>query len=86
VKENIRKLKMKVKQLKEILADMADETLVVLATDAEGNEFFPVGSYNKDMKYIPDRHPWQRGQLCQADEAEFSNNNARPALVLWPTH
>lgn len=77
---------MKVKQLKQILADMPDETLVVLATDAEGNEFSPIGSYNKDMKYIPDHHPWRRGQIYQVDEVEFGSNKTRPALVLWPTH
>jgi hypothetical protein len=77
---------MKVKQLKEILSEMPDDALVVLAQDAEGNGFSPVGSYNTDMKYLPDRHPWRRGQVLAGTEVEAGSDKAWPALVLWPTH
>jgi hypothetical protein len=77
---------MKVKQLKEILAEMADDALVVLAEDAEGNRFSPVGSHNTDMKYLPDRQPWRRGRIFEAMQPEFSNEHAKAALVLWPLH
>jgi hypothetical protein len=77
---------MRVKQLKELLSDMPDDALVVLSQDSEGNGFSPVGSYNKSMNYIPGRCPWQRGQAYQADDIEFGNDNALPAIVLWPMH
>ncbi len=77
---------MKVKQLKEILSEMPDDALVVLAEDAEGNGFSPLGSYNTDMKYLPGRHPWRRGQVLAGTEVKAGSSKARPALVLWPTH
>jgi hypothetical protein len=77
---------MKVKQLKEILAEMADDALVVLAEDAEGNRFSPVSSYNTDMKYLPDRQPWRRGRIFEEMQPEFSSEQAKAALVLWPLH
>jgi hypothetical protein len=77
---------MKVKQLKEILSEMPDDALVVLAEDAEGNGFSPVGSYNTDMKYLPDRQPWRRGRIVEATQAELGSQHARAALVLWPSH
>jgi len=77
---------MRVKDLKELLEQMPDDALVVLAQDVEGNAFSPVGSYNTDMKYLPDRHPWQRGEILEATQAGFSKRQAKPALVLWPLH
>jgi len=77
---------MKVKQLKDLLADMPDDALVVLSQDSEGNGFSPLGSYDKGLRYIPGRRPWQQGQVYQADDVEFRNDSALPALVLWPRH
>ena len=77
---------MTVKELKEILEQTPDEAMVVLATDVEGNAFSPVGSYNTNMKYLPARHPWQRGEILEAAQSEFSSEQAKPALVLWPLH
>jgi hypothetical protein len=46
-----------VKQLKALLAQMPDDTLVVLASDAEGNAFSPVGGYTETARYVPGYRP-----------------------------
>jgi hypothetical protein len=75
---------MKVKQLKEILSEMPDDALVVLAEDPEGNRFSPVGSHNTNMKYLPDRRPWPRGRLFEATQAEFGSQQAKGHLCYGP--
>jgi len=77
---------MKVKKLKEILADMPDDLLVVLSRDPEGNDFSPLDQYTLGLKYLPASRPWQRGIICQDGDAKFNSSSALPSLVLWPTH
>ena len=77
---------MKVKKLKEILADMPDDLLVVLSRDPAGNEFSPLYQCTQGLKYVPASRSWQRGIICQDGDARFNSSSALPSLVLWPTH
>ncbi len=78
--------KMKVKQLKAILADIPDDLLVVLSRDEKGNEFSPLYECTQDLKYIPGSRPWRRGHIYQPSDPQFNSDSAQPSLVLWPEH
>lgn len=56
-----------VKELRKILADIPDDTLVVLSGDSEGNEFSPLCGFSSGV-YQPGHKPWQKGHFY--DEAE----------------
>jgi hypothetical protein len=75
-----------VKQLKALLAQMPDDTLVVLASDAEGNAFSPVGGYTETARYIPGYRPWLPGDIYTQDDPKFESQPGQHAFVLWPSH
>lgn len=77
---------MTVKELKALLAQLPEEALVVLARDAEGNGFSPVGGSTAAARYVPASRPWQMGTLYTPGDPLFEARQGRPAVVLWPVH
>lgn len=86
---------MNVAELKEILTNLPDETLVVLSKDAEGNAYSPLSSF-WEGHYIPDT-TWAGEIWSEDDERDYDPHipedaevappsDAVPALVLWPTN
>ncbi len=75
-----------VKMLKEMLADVPDEALIVLSRDIEGNAFSPAITYTKEAAYVPGYRPWLSGEIYTKDAPEFQHCRGRRAFVLWPMH
>lgn len=86
---------MNVGELREVLKDLPDDTLVVMSKDGEGNSYSPLsGHWNGH--YIPETTWW--GELwSEEDERDFDPHlpedaevpvpaEAVPAIVLWPTN
>lgn len=67
-------------QLKELIADVSDDALIVVATDAEGNSFSPLESLEKTM-YVG-YTKWSGYLLDPEDEDE--DDEAVLAVVLYP--
>lgn len=76
---------MRVSELKKILGNYSDETEIVLSKDGEGNSFSPLFSASKCL-YVASNEFQGRIQSLPDGVmgAEFSNTNAKPALVLFP--
>jgi len=77
---------MTVKELKALLAKLPDETLVVLARDAEGNGFSPAGGTTPAARYVAASRPWQMGTLYTPGDPPFEARQGQPAVALWPEH
>lgn len=65
---------MKVKQLKELLTDVDDEKIIVMASDPEGNSFSPladfsIGTYKPENSY--------------SGEFDGESNEKNNAICLW---
>ena len=79
---------MKVKQLKEILVDLPDEMEVVLSKDGEGNNFSPLAECEEGL-YDPDS-TWSGSfyslDILGDDDYSQPGNEAKAAIVLWPTN
>ncbi len=74
-----------VKDLKAILADIPDDTLVVLSSDSEGNDFSPLCAYSNGT-YLFGRKSWQRGHFFDAGETPPDSRKVREVVALWPLH
>lgn len=74
-----------VKELKKIIADLSDDTLVVLSNDIAGNEFSPLCAYTVG-KYIFGLKSWQKGDFYDENDQMSSNKQAQKAIALWPMH
>lgn len=89
---------MKLGKLKQLITDLDDDVLVVIASDAEGNNYSPVGGYNTDYHYQAESS-WN-GYLMM-DEIDFNAEqeyedeenritykeylaDSEPCVVLWP--
>ncbi len=70
---------MTVKELIDALVEFGDDTLVVLAKDAEGNGFSPLAEYSGES-YIAETS--YSGEL--ADYEDEDQAGGVPAVVLWP--
>lgn len=79
-----------VKELKEIINDLSDETPIVMSSDGEGNNYSPLAGYCTGV-YVPES-TWA-GQFY--DSAEFESEckegycdagSAITALCIWPTN
>lgn len=73
-----------VKILKELLAAVPDDTLVVLAADAEGNQFAPAVIFAAEVVYLPGATPYEAGDIAMPQQPEYAQLSARPAVALWP--
>lgn len=74
---------MTVRELRALLSDQPDDRPVVLAKDAEGNDFSPLSDWGEG--YYTARSTWG-GNVCNLNEPEERGENAVHALVLWPVN
>jgi hypothetical protein len=82
-------------ELREALAalDLPDDTLVVLAKDAEGNGHSPLveaehAMYLAESTWSGERYLTDEQRLAETDPDEWSEapDDAVPAVFLWPTN
>lgn len=70
----------RVRDLIEKLKECDSNAMVVLASDAEGNNYSPL-SHNDSGKYIPyKKDRWWRGEVCDMTD-DFEGENC---VVLYP--
>jgi hypothetical protein len=85
------------KELRELLADVPDDVIVIMSKDAEGNRYSPLASYSTGMHYEADsgwsgeiRNPEEKDsddQTYYYDSEEIKRIKELPeAFVLWPTN
>lgn len=81
-----------VRELREALADMSDDMVVVLSSDGEGNGFSPLGEVDESMYLAEGDH---YGETYPTPEAvadphnQFTEDDEAPAgaervVTLWP--
>jgi hypothetical protein len=82
-------------ELREALAalDLPDDTLVVLAKNAEGNGHSPLveaehAMYLAESTWSGERYLTEAQRLAETDPDEYSEapDDAVPAVFLWPTN
>lgn len=74
-----------VKILKQLLNGLPDETLIILSSDSEGNQFSPAYSCTPQAAYIPEeRYHNTVGDIVTPNEVAYHKRQAKPAFVLWP--
>jgi hypothetical protein len=75
------------KELIELLIDIPDEFIVILASDGEGNGYSPLADYNMGL-YIPDSaysgEVITEGNLDGFEDKE--RDMAESCIVFWPTN
>jgi hypothetical protein len=72
------------KELIEALADVPDEFMVVLSSDAEGNSYSPLAGY-ATVCYVAET-PYS-GEIYDEESAEeMEVNFIENAVALWPTN
>ena len=85
---------MTVKELKEAIANLPDEMVVVLQKDSEGNGYSPLSDVDPDAVYIP-KTTWSGDTYSMdwsADDADMTDEeweelNSKPrALILCPVN
>lgn len=84
------------KELRELLADVPDDVLVIMSKDAEGNNFSPLSGYTTGLHYEAET-TWY-GEVRDPDEKEedgtfYHDEETREhikslpeAFVLWPVN
>lgn len=84
---------MTVKSLKEAIAEMPDDAMVVLQRDSEGNGYSPADGAAPAI-YVPEstysgeiyEEEWTAEECCLEDD-EWENLKLKPrVLLLWPTN
>jgi hypothetical protein len=77
---------MNVGDLRKLLADHPDDTLVVLSKDAEGNNFSPLRRLDDpdEHRYFPSTK--YSGDIMRTDMAERRGDPGEMVVVLWPTN
>jgi hypothetical protein len=72
---------MTVKKLINLLKHMDQDSIVVLTSNAEANEFSPL--YDVDeMKYVAETTT--SGRVYELEELDEDDNDSEDAVVLWP--
>lgn len=71
---------MKVSELIALLKDFDQDQLVVISSDAEGNNFSPLSEAGNDYQYVADS-TWSGYLLDDGADEELK---AEKAVVLWP--
>lgn len=83
---------MKVKELKEEIANLPDDMEIIMQRDSEGNGYSPLSCVDKDAVYIPESTwsgdvysmEWSADDACMEDE-EWEEIKRKPrCLVLAP--
>lgn len=68
---------MEVRELRNLLDDLDDDAMVVLASDSEGNSYRPLTEYNHHDYFV------------QLEDYEYVlkevKDGDKPCLVLWPS-
>ena len=93
-RERLKKVKnMKVKELKELLKDIDDESIVILQKDAEGNEYSPLDGINDECVYAPDstwsgdiRFPKLTAELKKYGYTQEDCGDGEPCVVFVPVN
>lgn len=77
---------MNVGNLRRMLDGHADDTLVVLSKDAEGNSFSPLRRLDEpgEHRYFPENG--YSGDVMGAELAERRGELGEAVVVLWPTN
>ena len=81
---------MKVKELREILANYPDDHPVIMAKDGEGNNFSPLADYSDDLKYLPES-TWAGEVYSPEDLEDYEEDDPyregmQDCVVLWPVN
>lgn len=71
---------MKVKKLIKKLMKLDPDSIVVMASDAEGNKFSPLSDTTEELYFA--NNSWSGDIASEEDET----HGADPAVVLWPTN
>ncbi len=82
---------MKVKELKQLLENIDDERIIILARDSEGNRFSPLSQIDDESTYLADSTcsgdvgiEQLTPELEKKGYSEEDVLGGEPALVLWP--
>ena len=88
---------MKVGQLKQLLIEVDDDTLVIISADGEGNRYSPLYDTSRSL-YVPDTKVtgelYREGPIteiarnagwAEEDYREVGEEGAVRCLVLWPS-
>jgi hypothetical protein len=87
---------MKVKQLKEILEGLDDNTDIIVSRDEEGNGYAPLGGIDEGFvnknewgyhldNYYSDEYGWEDNGFESKEEwQEFKKKAAKKVIVLYP--
>lgn len=78
---------MTVGELIALLEDYDEDTIVIISSDGEGNNFSPLSDVGAGH-YI-EQTGWSGDFVSEEDAIEDDNINlesAEPAIVLWPTN
>ncbi len=71
--------KVTVGDLKEVLKEVPDDTLIIMAIDPEGNAFRPLEDHSLDYNYD------EKNEDITEDEVEGPMGTfTEPCIVLWP--
>lgn len=81
---------MTVKELRELLMSLPDDTEIILSIDAEGNAFHPLETATPGCIYIEGEildDDWDNEEagMSQDEWEDLKANNPR-CIVLWPTN
>lgn len=71
-------------KLKEILAQLNDDDLVVLAKDGEGNGFSPLNDYSVDI-YIA-TSTWSGERHPRTARTRIFTDKKQDCITLWPVN
>jgi hypothetical protein len=84
---------MNVKELKELLKDVDDNRIVVMSSDAEGNNYSPLYQMDDNSTYKAETTysgyvgvEKLTSELKKQGYSKEDLNDGVPALVLWPTN
>lgn len=85
---------MLVKELKELLKDIDDNSIVVISRDGEGNNYSPLSSITDEMSYLANT-TWSgeigflkltKEMMDEGYGEEDILEDSEPALILYPTN
>lgn len=69
-------------QLRTWLANVPDDTAIVLSKDGEGSDFSPLAEADPDSRYVAES-TWS-GYVLDSDEDDVDESER--VVVLWPTN
>lgn len=82
--------------LRKFLEGVAEDSVVVVASDAEGNSFSPLGGVEDEVRYREPACRGDRGAVMVEVDGEYVDTvhmrsakpgeETRAAIILWPDH